>query len=114
MVNKRELGKKYEDVAKEYLANKGYEILDSNFYTHYGEIDIIAKDGNYLVFIEVKYRKNTKYGNPLEAISSRKIKNIRNSAVYYMYSKGVSQLQPIRFDVIGILDDEITLLQNAF
>lgn len=114
MVNKREVGKKYEDLAKEYLISQGYEIIDANFYTHFGEIDIIAREGDYLVFLEVKYRKTTKYGSPLEAITPRKIKNIRNSAMYYIHSKRVSQFQPIRFDVVAILGEEITLLKNAF
>ena len=114
MENKRKTGKKYEDMAAEYLKANGYRIIEQNFYTHYGEVDIIGENEGFLAFIEVKYRKSTKYGTPFEAINARKMKNIRNSAVYYMYSKGVSQMKPVRFDVVAILDDRIELIKNAF
>lgn len=114
MENKRKTGKKYEDIAVQYLIQNGYRIIEQNFYTHYGEVDIIGENEGFLAFIEVKYRKSEKYGSPFEAVNSRKIKNIRNSARYYIYSKGISQMKPVRFDVIAILGDNIELIKNAF
>ena len=69
--------------------------------------------GGYLVFVEVKYRKDSRKGNPLEAISLRKQRAISRCALYYMKKKGFSEM-PVRFDVVGILGEEIQLVQNAF
>ena len=59
--NNRSVGAEYEKIAMSYLEKQGYEIIECNFFCSYGEIDVIAKDKEYLVFLEVKYRKNTKY-----------------------------------------------------
>ncbi len=111
--NNRSVGIEYEKVACEYLKQQGYEILERNFYSHAGEIDIIAKQGEYLVFVEVKYRKDSAKGNPLEAISLHKQKTISKCALYYIEKNGLFDMQ-VRFDVVGILGEEIQLLQNAF
>lgn len=95
------------------MESLGYEILEYNFYTRTGEIDIIAKQEEYLVFAEVKYRKNSSKGHPLEAVSLQKQRRISKSALYYMKRKGVSEMA-VRFDVVSILDDEIQVVQNAF
>lgn len=113
MENKREIGTANERKAAAYLISKGYEILEYNFFCRTGEIDIVAKDGEYLVFVEVKYRENTRKGYPLEAISLSKQKSISKAAVYYMTAKGLTYM-PVRFDVVGILKDEIQLIKNAF
>ena len=111
--NKRSIGANYEKIAGEYLENLGYKILDYNFYSRIGELDIVAEQGEYLVFVEVKYRKNSKKGYPLEAISLQKQKVISKCALYYMKKKGLSE-RPVRFDVVGILGNEIQVVQNAF
>lgn len=112
-MNKRRTGNAYEKIAGKFLEGKGYEILEYNFYTRSGEIDIIAREGGYLVFIEVKYRKNQESGHPLEAVSLKKQRTICRCALYYMLKKGLSDAA-VRFDVVGILGCEITLVQNAF
>lgn len=111
--NKRAVGARYEKQACEYLEKQGYQILMCNYRCKCGEIDIIAKDGDYLVFCEVKYRKNGKKGNPLEAVTPAKQRTISRCAMTYMLSHGFAEV-PCRFDVVGILDDEITLIKNAF
>lgn len=111
--NKRTIGTEHERIAGTYLEQQGYEILSYNFYTRVGEIDIIAKHKEYLVFVEVKYRKNASSGHPLEAVSIQKQKKISKCAMYYMKAQGVEYM-PVRFDVVGILGEEITLIQNAF
>ena len=58
-MNKREKGTVYENMAASYLEEKGYQILEKNFYSHFGEIDLIAKKEEVIIFVEVKYRKNT-------------------------------------------------------
>lgn len=113
MANKRATGADYERKAAAFLESKGYEILEFNFHCRMGEIDIVAKDGEYLVFVEVKYRENARKGHPLEAVSVQKQRTISKCAVYYMTKKGLSYM-PVRFDVVGILGEEIQLVQNAF
>ena len=102
MINQRqELGKEGEDFAADYLQKQGYEIIGRNFECKQGEIDIIAKDKNEYVFIEVKTRQNHHYGMPCEAVDERKQKHIWNATRYYIYSHKLED-QYIRIDVIEI------------
>lgn len=112
--NKRKLGARVEQAVKEYLLQHGFEILEMNYRCKQGEIDIIARDGTYYVFIEVKYRNTVKYGMPQEAVGSRKQKRICKAAQYYLYSHKLSEFTPVRFDVAGVLEDKITYFKNAF
>lgn len=111
--NKREIGANYEKIAGEYLKKQGYQIVEYNFYSRFGEIDIIAKHQGYLVFVEVKYRENDKSGHPFEAVSVSKQRTISKCAFYYLQRYGLQDV-PVRFDVVGILGDEIQVIQNAF
>ena len=113
-MNRREVGSRYEDTAAAYLINHGYEILCRNFRGRQGEIDLIGRDGRYLVFIEVKYRKNAESGDPAEAVTGLKQERIRYTAQYYLYSHGFGEDTPCRFDVVSILGDEIRLIRDAF
>jgi putative endonuclease len=97
-----------------YLKEQGYVILEKNFRCRMGEIDLIAREGSYLVFVEVKYRSNASLGDPLEAVDRRKQATIRKVASWYLMKKGLSDRVPCRFDVVGILGKEITLIRNAF
>lgn len=112
--NKRGIGRRYEEQAASYLRRQGLNILVQNYRDRYGEIDLIGKDGTCLVFIEVKYRRNEDKGNPLEAISVFKQQRIRNTARYYLYTHQYGDDTPCRFDVIGILDQKIQWIKNAF
>lgn len=111
--NKRRIGANYEKIACEYLKQQGYHILECNFYCSAGEIDIIGRHKEYLVFIEVKYRKDTQKGSPMESISVQKQKTISKCALYYMKRHGLLN-EAVRFDVVGILGNQIQLTQNAF
>ena len=113
-MNKRKEGSKYEDAAAEYLENSGYKILERNFYTHFGEIDIIAWKDGMIVFVEVKYRKDTKNGYPEEAVDAHKQKKIRETAAYYVYKNRIPEHTPMRFDVVAVLDGEFRLIKDAF
>lgn len=112
-MNKRAVGSEKEQIAAEYLKDCGYEILECNYRCRLGEIDIVAKNGAYLVFVEVKYRKNLKMGSPLDAVNIAKQQKIRKVCQWYLMEKRFNDI-PIRFDVVGILGNEITLIQNAF
>lgn len=111
--NNRETGSYYERMAGVYLTEKGYEILEYNYRCRLGEIDIIARDGDYLVFCEVKYRADDRKGTPAEAVDYAKQRAISKSALYYMTVNGIDEI-PCRFDVVSIEDDRIILYQNAF
>ncbi len=114
-VNKRRLGFDKEKLTVDYLKDLGYDILETNFRTRYEEIDIIARDGNTLVFVEVKYRKSQSFGSPLEAVNYNKQRRISMGALSYLCMKKLSlDVTPIRFDAVGICDDKITHIKNAF
>lgn len=99
--------------AVDFLKNKGYSILETNFSTKFGEIDIIAKDKDVIVFVEVKQRETLAYGRPIEAVNYRKQNKIRRVAEFYLMLKHKS-LCDVRFDVIEILGDKINHEINAF
>ncbi len=105
-------GKDGEEKACNYLKSKKYKILERNYRCIYGEIDIIAKDNDTLVIIEVKYRKTAKYGKGYEAVTYTKQQKIIRTAEYYINDKHIKM--PVRFDVISIDDNEITHIENAF
>lgn len=113
-MNKRQVGTQYESMAVQYLTEAGYHILERNFRCRTGEIDIIAKDGAYLVFVEVKYRASAACGSALEAVDYRKQQSILRVAQYYMVSHGYGTQTNCRFDVVAIQGTEIMLIQNAF
>ena len=104
-----ELGKQYEDKACKYLENKGYTILERNYTCIYGEIDIIAKDGQYTVFTEVKYRRNNEFCEPAETITACKIKRITRTAQYYISKYGDDYY---RFDAVCFTGDNVEHIEN--
>ena len=85
MYARHELGRIGEETATRYLEKQGYQIIQRNFSCKQGEIDIIAKDKNEYVFIEVKTRQNRHYGMPCEAVDERKQKHIWNATKYYLH-----------------------------
>ncbi len=95
------LGNKGEDIANHFLIEKGYKILERNYRCSRGEIDIIAKDKKEIVFVEVKTRRNTHYGKPVESITFQKKKHIYDTAKYYLYIKKLCD-KFIRFDVVEV------------
>ncbi len=114
----RAKGRKYEDIASDYIAQHGGHVIEKNFFYKGGEIDIIATDKfmneEYLCFIEVKARKDLASGHPLSAITmAKRNKIIKGAKVYLNYKKYPPQTN-VRFDAISILGDEITWEKNAF
>jgi putative endonuclease len=114
MLNKRSVGSQFEKIAVQYLSEQGYEIIEQNFQCRTGEIDIIAKESEYLVFVEVKYRTDSAKGLPQEAVDYRKIQKISRTARYYMIKEKISMETPCRFDVVTILNQDISVIINAF
>ncbi len=114
MYNKRSLGTEKEALACVFLESKGFHIVEKNFRCRFGEIDIIAKKENMLVFVEVKYRKNAKQGHPEEAVDWRKQRVIRKVGEYYLCKSKLGIYQPCRFDVIAIEGEAIRHYEHAF
>lgn len=114
MDNNRKTGSSYEKIAAAFLEKQDYQILQMNYRCRMGEIDIVAKDDTYLVFIEVKYRKDMSCGMPQEAVGPRKQKIISRVADHYRLTHGYTESTPCRFDVVAICGEKIELIKNAF
>lgn len=112
-----DLGVLGEDIAVAHLRELGYRILDRNYRFGPLEIDIIARDGAELVFVEVKSRSSFRYGNPEYSVTESKQKKLRTAARAYIQCR-VHELIPCRFDVIAIAEregrTEVRHLKNAF
>lgn len=113
-MNKRVVGFEYESMAVKYLTDQGYIILERNYHNKYGEIDIIARHQGILVGIEVKYRQDECFGDPLEAVDIRKQKRISRTFFVYYASHGYEEVS-CRFDVIAINGKgEVIHIKDAF
>ena len=113
-MNTRQTGSRYEQKAARWLEEKGVKIICANFRCRYGEIDLVAHDGDYLVFVEVKYRKDAAAGHPAEAVTATKQRVICKVAAFYCLSRNIAADTPIRYDVVAICGDEVIWYQNAF
>lgn len=115
--SKRKIGNLGEDAAENYLKQLGYAVIEKNFYYRHGEIDIIAKDGSTLVFVEVKSRRSERFGKPEESVTPKKQEMLRRTAEGYVESKNLTNID-CRFDVVSVLmrdgKAECTLLKDCF
>lgn len=112
-MNKRQIGSIGEDMAVEFLKSRGVKILERNYQNRFGEIDIIGREDNTLLFIEVKYRKNESFGYPLEAVGFVKREKIRKMAKFFLNENHYYHYN-IRFDCIGIIGSQIEWIKGAF
>ncbi len=110
------LGEKGEGLAVRFLQKKGYRIIRQNYKTRIGEIDIVANDGETLVFVEVKTRESIAYGHPFEAVNKYKRRKIARVALLYL--KKLKEIPPCRFDVVSVYYNhgraEFDLIKDAF
>lgn len=115
-MNKRSVGKRWEMAAENFLASKGIRIIEINYFTRGGEIDMIGWDKTVLVFFEIKYRKNLSGGYPAEAVNIKKQQSICKASDYFRLNKRISTDVLCRYDVISILKDETNIewYKNAF
>lgn len=97
----RGLGAWGEDTAARFLADKGYRILDRNWYAPHGELDLVAQQGETLVFVEVKARRRHDFGSPEEAITPAKQRKLRKTAWAYLQEHDLTEVD-FRFDVVAI------------
>lgn len=112
----KSFGQHGEEVAVSYLKKKGYALLHRNYRTPLGEADIIVKDNNAIVFVEVKARTSVAFGQPFEAVDSRKQEKLKKIALYYLKHNNIQA--PVRFDVISIISrngkEEVNHIIEAF
>ena len=113
----KELGKKGEELALRFLKKRGYQIIEKNYTCQMGEMDIIAREKDTLVFIEVKTRTSTIFGPPQLAVNNAKQRQLSKVALYYLKEKRLEDIKA-RFDVVAILlgqeAEEIELIRDAF
>jgi putative endonuclease len=122
LFDKKTIGNNAEKAAKRYLEKQGLKFVDKNFHCRHGEIDLIFKDKQTLVFVEVRYRKNSAYGHSIETVNTYKQQKIITAAKYYLHKHKMTESISSRFDVIGIeeikndktSDQQINWIQNAF
>ena len=109
---KKVLGRNAEELTAKYLKKKGYQILERNYKTPYGEADIIAYKDGYYCFVEVKARASDIYGLPAEAVDERKRERYRKIAAYFCMTKKTEV--PIRFDISSVFEGELEYFENAY
>ncbi|MBP5405202.1 MAG: YraN family protein [Clostridia bacterium] len=114
-MNKREVWVKGEALARRALEAKGYKILCANYATKIGEIDLIARQEDVIVFVEVKARTSAEHGEPIEAVTARKVSKIVTVAKQYLLSQGIYDRASVRFDVVECFPGGIVRhTENAF
>ena len=113
-MNKRITGAVYEEKACAYLTGTGMKVLQRNYRNAAGEIDIVARDGRSIVFVEVKFRGNHNAGYPFDAVDHHKRMQIIRVARIYLYMNRIPDDTPVRFDVIGMSGEDIIYIRDAF
>lgn len=114
MIFNKFTGRSGEQIAVKYLKSKGYMILDTNYRSRHGEIDVVCMRKDTLIFVEVKSRKNLSFGLPRGAVTYRKQQSIIYTAQYYIFRNALVDI-PVRFDVIEVVDGKVTShIENAF
>jgi len=116
-LNRKKLGDRGEEIALQHLLRQGYSLVERNYRTRYGELDLILRHGDTLVFVEVKLRRGTGFGDPLEAVTEHKQATIRGIAEQYL-AEEQPEFEQARFDVVGILAEgasyRIEHIEEAF
>ncbi|ARV71651.1 YraN family protein [Vibrio campbellii] len=116
LFSKRQIGNQYETLAKQYLQRQGLRFLDQNFLTKFGEIDLIFQQGETIVFVEVKYRKNDSFGSAAEMVTRAKMRKlVKTAQIWLSQQKRSAYNIDYRFDVVAIHDSgrDINWIQNA-
>ncbi len=115
----RSSGNIWEQFAERHLSEQGLKPFTQNFHSRHGEIDLIMKDNDMIVFIEVKYRKNNLFGGAIAAVTAEKQQKLAKTAKFFLHQQGLNEYNTTcRFDVIAIEGDanhpDISWLKNAF
>ena len=114
----RDKGQFFEVRARDFLYRQGLRDFQLNFRSRYGEIDLIARDKETLVFVEVRYRQDASFGSPVATVTHGKQQKIIRTARYFLQKNGLTNRMPCRFDVVGITGEpgqlEYQWIKNAF
>lgn len=117
-LNNRLSGAWGEELALRYLTRQGYDLIERNYRTRYGEVDLILRQGTTIVFVEVKLRRGLAFGDPREAVTPRKQAAVRALAERYLHERRPPHFETLRFDVVGVLASgstpKIVHLEDAF
>lgn len=97
-----------------FLKKQGLTFITNNYHCHFGEIDLIMQDRQEIVFVEVRLRSQSKYGDALDTIDSNKQKKLIKSAAYYLHKKGLTDKVDYRFDAIGYTNGRLDWIKDAF
>lgn len=112
-LNKRALGEQQESTAVKYLSERGLQLLEANYHSRLGEIDLIMRDDATLVFVEVRYRKNNRFGGAAVSITPKKQRRIALTALHYLQAKKLSNAA-CRFDAVTISATGLEWIKDAF
>ena len=114
-LTKTQIGRQGEELAAKHLKKSGYKILERNYRSGHQEIDLVCRDGDYIVFVEVKARSSTAFGTPAEHITARKQAYLQKAALAYLAENGLTE-QPARFDAVEVFlpEGRIHHIPNAF
>lgn len=107
-------GDRAEDTALGYLKKQGLKPVTRNYRCRMGEIDLIMKQGDTLVFVEVRMRNSSQFGSAVETVTASKQQKILQAAQHYLLDNGISANMPLRFDVVGICGTDIQWIPAAF
>lgn len=112
--NKQASGKYYESQAKAYLINQGLTLIEENFHSRFGEVDLIFHDSNYdcLVFVEVRFRRSAKFGGAAASVTKSKQQKVKKAALFYLSQRKLAT--HFRFDVIAFEQQQLNWIANAF
>ena len=120
MATTREQGEYTEKLAYQYLEDKGLKLLERNFHSRFGEIDLVMKDNDTLVFVEVRYRRSNNFGSGAETVTASKQSKLIKTASVYLQQHDKMKQYPARFDVVSISGSveasnlEFNWIENAF
>lgn len=106
-------GRHTEYRALRFLNSRGLKLIESNFRCRFGEIDLIMDDGEYVVFVEVRFRKNANFGGAAASIGATKMRRLRSTAEYYLQNNPPARRRPCRFDVILVSETSLDWIRNA-
>jgi len=112
--NKTDIGNAAEEAACRYLKKQGLKLVATNYRCRLGEIDLIMDHDHTLVFVEVRFRRQSHFGSPLDSVTRSKQRKVKAAAQCYLLEKKLGENRPLRFDVVGITSTDINWVQNAF
>lgn len=116
--NRRAFGSGMEQAARAFLERSGLVFVESNYQIRGGELDLVMRQGDALVFVEVRYRRSAAFGGGLASVDARKQEHLRRAAAHYLQARGIRDTLPCRFDVVAVEPDGGSLrfdwITNAF